>query len=78
MSNRQRTGEKLFLVLFGHSHRESHSPPRGMAHSGTRRIHCHRQGLPEGANCLQRPGRRRNLQSFTLPRPPASTVLKIG
>ena len=68
MSNRQRTGEKLFLVLFGHSHRQSHSPPAAWPHTGTRR-YTSQKGLPEGANCLQRPGRRRNLQGFTRPGP---------
>ena len=55
MSNRQRTDEKLFLVLFGHSHSQSHSPPRGLPHSGTRHIHTSHKGVPEGPHCFALP-----------------------
>lgn len=58
MSNRQRTGEKLLLVLFSHSHSQSHSPPRGLPHSGTRHIALHRpwgKPSPQGLHPVPAP-----------------------
>jgi len=70
MSNRQHTGEKLFLVLFGHSHSQSHSPPRGLPHTGTRHIHTSHKGLPEGPNCFApAEGRRISAGLYLAPAP---------
>jgi len=74
MSNRQRGGEKPFLVLFGHSHSQSQShKSRGLPHAGTGHIEICRKARM----ALHRPRGRRTPQGIIPPRPRASTVRQI-